>query len=289
MKNNETLFGKLISNTVTVQFPVVADNESILYDSFHVLKNEISTTGYSEMIQYVTRNFSRILTLATSKKSKSLRIISDKDFLIALDLSRVQFSRNDISKFNRIYRAYTINPEKNVIYSQESADVFYRIAFRINKKMVQIIMNLGISEKDAIWLIVNRYSAFDERRNIKRMVRAIQHMDPKIVTEQMIVDIFSKTFNDQFENLFISVMTDRFDSFDDKNEQYVYSTVSNAVLDILDTMDEDEIRDILINYENELSQSGTYGRFSLKTINSGDYPNICEIIKELYQMGINID
>ena len=289
MKNNETLFGKLISTTVTVQFPVVADNESILYDAFHVLKNEISTTGYSEMIQYVTRNFSRILTLATSKKSKSLRIISDKDFLIALDLSRVQFSRNDISKFNRIYRAYTINPEKNVIYSQESANVFYRIAFRINKKMVQIIMNLGISEKDAIWLIVNRYSAFDERRNIKRMVRAIQHMDPKIVTEQMIVDIFSKTFNDQFENLFISVMTDRFDSFDDKNEQYVYSTVSNAVLDILDTMDEDEIRDILINYENELSQSGTSGRFSLKTINSGDYPNICEIIKELYQMGINID
>lgn len=289
MKNNETLFGKLISNTVTVQFPVVADNESILYDAFHVLKNEISTTGYSEMIQYVTRNFSRILTLATSKKSKSLRIISDKDFLIALDLSRVQFSRNDISKFNRIYRAYTINPEKNVIYSQESADVFYRIAFRINKKMVQIIMNLGISEKDAIWLIVNRYSAFDERRNIKRMVRAIQHMNPKIVTEQMIVDIFSKTFNDQFENLFIAVMTDRFDSFDDKNEQYVYSTVSNAVLDILDTMDEDEIRDILINYENELSQSGTSGRFSLKTINSGDYPNICEIIKELYQMGINID
>ena len=84
-------------------------------------------------------------------------------------------------------------------------------------------------------------------------------------------------------------MTDRFDSFDDKNEQYVYSTVSNAVLDILDTMDEDEIRDILINYENELSQSGTSGRFSLKTINSGDYPIICEIIKELYQMGINID
>nr|DAV27459.1 MAG TPA: hypothetical protein [Caudoviricetes sp.] len=289
MKKNETLFGKLISNTVTVQFPVVADNESVLYDAFHVLKSEISTTGYSEMIQYVTRNFSKILTLATSKKSRSLRIISDKDFLIALDLSRVQFLRNDISKFNRIYRAYIINPEKNVIYSQESADVFYRIAFRINKKMVQIVMNLGISEKDALWLIVNRYSAFDERRNIKRMVRAIQHMDPKIVTEQMIVDIFSKTFNDQFENLFIAVMTDRFDSFDDKNEQYVYSTVSNAVLDILDTMDEDEIRDILINYENELSQSGTSGRFSLKTINSGDYPNICEIIKELHRMGINID
>ena len=289
MKKNETLFGKLISNTVTVQFPVVADNESVLYDAFHVLKSEISTTGYSEMIQYVTRNFSKILTLATSKKSRSLRIISDKDFLIALDLSRVQFLRNDISKFNRIYRAYIINPEKNVIYSQESADVFYRIAFRINKKMVQIVMNLGISEKDALWLIVNRYSAFDERRNIKRMVRAIQHMDPKIVTEQMIVDIFSKTFNDQFENLFIAVMTDRFDSFDDKNEQYVYSTVSNAVLDILDTRDEDEIRDILINYENELSQSGTSGRFSLKTINSGDYPNICEIIKELHRMGINID
>lgn len=289
MNNNKISFDKLITPTTKVNFPIAYDKESILYDAFRVIKDEILNIGYSEMIQYVVRNFSEILTLATAKKSKSLRIISDKDFLIALDLSRIQFSKNDVNKFNRIYRAYIINPKKNVLYSQESADVFYRIATRINKKMIQIIMNLGISEKDAMWIIVNRYSATDERRNIKRMVRVIQHMDPKTVTEQMIVDIFSKTFNDQFENLFISVMTDKFDTFDSKNEQYVYSTVSNALLDILNTMDEDEIRDILINYENELSQSGTSGRFSLKSINSGDYPNICEILKELHQMGINVD
>ena len=84
-------------------------------------------------------------------------------------------------------------------------------------------------------------------------------------------------------------MTDRFDSFESKEESYVYSTVSNAILDILNTMDEEEIKDILMEYEDELRKSGVTGRFSLKSINSGDYQVICEKIKELESMGFKID
>ena len=84
-------------------------------------------------------------------------------------------------------------------------------------------------------------------------------------------------------------MTDRFDSFESKEESYVYSTVSNAILDILNTMDEEEIKDILMDYEYELRNSGVTGRFSLRSINSGDYRLICEKIDELESMGILID
>ena len=99
-------------------------------------------------------------------------------------------------------------------------------------------------------------------------------MDPDIMTEQMIVNVFSKTFSDQLTNLFISIMTDRFDAFDDDNEKYVYSAVSNAILDILNTMDIDEIKDIVFEYENELKRSGVKGRFSMLAISPGEYPEI---------------
>ena len=105
----------------------------------------------------------------------------------------------------------------------------------------------------------------------------------------MVVDIFAKLFSDQFTNLFIATMTDRFDSFDDDNEKYVYSTVSNALLDILNTMDRHDIKSIIIDYENELRRSGVPGRFSLNSINSADYDVICNIIDELEFEGYDID
>ena len=150
-------------------------------------------------------------------------------------------------------------------------------------------MSLGLSESYALWIAVNRNSSTDERRNIRRMVRAMQHMDPDIMTEQMIVNVFSKTFSDQLTNLFISIMTDRFDAFDDDNEKYVYSAVSNAILDILNTMDIDEIKDIVFEYENELKRSGVKGRFSMMAISPGEYPAICRAMDEIEAMGIKIE
>ena len=57
MNNNKISFNKLITPTTKVNFPITYDKESILYDAFHVLKDEILNIGYSEMIQYVVRNF----------------------------------------------------------------------------------------------------------------------------------------------------------------------------------------------------------------------------------------
>ena len=263
--------------------------EEILYSSFIIIKNRISKYGYSEMCDFVTSNVTELLSSAISRSPTSLRMIVDRDFLIAMDISNISLNREYTNRFNRVYRAYFTNPSNNVIYNDECAQLLYRLALKFNRKMVDIISGLGLDENAALWIVVNRYSSTDERQNIRRMVRAMQHVNPSVMTEQMVVDIFAKTFNDQFGNLFISVMTDRFDSFESKEESYVYSTVSNAILDILNTMDEEEIKDILMDYEYELRNSGVTGRFSLKSINSGDYRLICEKIDELESMGILID
>lgn len=263
--------------------------DEILYMSFLNIKSSIKYQGYAGMIEFVTANILSLLSSAVDKKPRALQIITDKDFLIAMDMANVSLNREYVNRFNRVYRSYVINPAKNVIYNDDSATLLYQIALKLNKKMVTILIGVGLEEKDALWLMVNRYSSTDERRNIRRMVRAMQHIKPFIMTEQMVVNIFAKTFNDQFTNLFVAAMTDRFDYFDDDDEKYVYSTVSNALLDILNTMDSDEIKDILMEYEDELRKSGVSGRFSLRSINSGDYRTICEVIDEIEQMGFKID
>lgn len=266
----------------------ISSLEDNRYNDFINIKSRLKMHGYNEMMRYVSENILYLLSSAVDKKPRALQTITDKDFLIAMDIANLDLSREYINRFNRVYRAYIINPSKNAIYNQESADMLYKIALKLNKRLVEILESINLQEKDALWLVVNRYSSTDERRNIRRMVRAMQHMSPRLMTEQMVVNIFAKTFNDQLTNLFCAVMTDRFDYFDSKDEEYVYSTVSNALLDILKTMDIDEIKDILLEYFDELQKSGVNGRFSIEAINGSDYGEILNAIDEIKDMGMRV-
>lgn len=263
--------------------------DECMYLDFINIKTRISFHGYNEMCRFVQNNITQLLSSAVDKKPKALQIITSREFLIAMDMCNIALNREYTNRFNRVYRAYVINPSKNVIYNKINADLLYNVALKLNKKLVNILISLGLSENIALWIVVNRYSSTDERRNIRRMIRAMQHVDPSIMTEQMVVDIFSKTFNDQLTNLFVSIMTDKFDFFDSEDEKYVYSTISNAILDILNTMDEEEIQDILMEYTDELHKSGVSGRFSLKAINSGDYGPICRAVDELESRGLVVE
>lgn len=280
-------FKPAISKDFTEEGKMMSADE-IIYSNFTNIKNRINFHGYGEMCKFVEDNILKLLSSAVDKKPRALQIITDKEFLIAMDMSGITLNKDYINRFNRVYRSYVIDPSKNVIYNETSALMLYKVTLGLNKKMVNILENIGLSESDALWLIVNRFSSTDERRNIRRMVRAMQHMSPNIMNEQIVVNIFAKTFNDQLTNLFCAIMTDKFDYFDSDDERYVYSTVSNALLDILNTMDIDEIKDIVMEYCDELRKSGISGRFSLNAINSGDYRQICQAIAELEELGIKI-
>lgn len=263
-------------------------NDNIYFADFINIKNRIRFSGYGEICNFVQLNILTLLSSGVDKKPKILQMITDKDFLIGFDLCNIDLSREYINRFNRVYRAYMINPSQNAIFNEESARLLYKIAYKYNKDYISKLVKINLRESEALWLAVNRFSSTDERRNIRRMVRAMQHMSQDFMTEEMIVKIFATCFNDQMSGLFCAVMTDTFDMFDDLNEEYVYSTVSNALLDILTSMDVDEIKDILKEYLDELNRSGTNGRFSLNSINPSDYKNIVEATKDLEMMGMKI-
>ena len=260
-----------------------------LYQLFITIKNRISQHGYTEMCNFVINNITELLTSAVDKNPNSLKIITDKDFLIAFDITNLNLTKEYINRFNRVYRAYMINPANNAIFNQECANLMYKIAFKYNQEVVNSIITKDLVESNALWIVINRYSSTDERRNIRRAVRAMQHINRNIMDEDMIIRIFTKLFKDQLTNLFCAVMTDRFDEFDDYNEEYVYSAVNIAILRILNTMDYDEIKDILMLYGNELKESGTKGRFSLNSISPDDYRKVVDAKDEVEKVfGIKI-
>ena len=261
---------------------VILPTESNTYKQFYAIKEKVPTVGYNEMYKYAKDNLVFILKNAIDKNPEALQIIIDKDFLIGMEMCELEeLNRDNTIKYNRIFRAYV----KNENSSPDIIHVMECNAKKINKRLYMILLGLGLTEKDAIWLAVNRYSSTEERRNVRRLTREMQHIDKSIMTEQMIVDIYSKTFSDQLTNLFCSVMTDRFTKFIDENEEYVYSTVSNALLDILEQMPYADIESILVAYINELNASGLTGRFYLNSINSIDWPRINRVIDKLDSMG----
>lgn len=287
----------IIDNNNLIKGPELSYN---IYQTFISLKNRISYTGYNDMCNFILNNITQLLTSAVDKNPNSLKIISDRDFLYAIlllmnesnpnyNILKEKFTKEYINRFNRVYRAYMINPAKNAIFNLDTADLMYRIALKLNRDTVNKIVTKDLVESNALWIVINRYSSTDERRNIRRAVRAMQHIDRNIMDEDMIVKIFSKLFQDQLTNLFCAIMTDRFDEFDDYNESIVYSSVNIAILKILNTMDYDEIKDILILYARELNESGIKGRFSLDTISPDDYGKIVEAKDEIEKVfGIKI-
>lgn len=287
----------IIDNNNLIKGPELSYN---IYQTFISLKNRISYTGYNDMCNFILNNITQLLTSAVDKNPNSLKIISDRDFLYTIlllmnesnpnyNILKEKFTKEYINRFNRVYRAYMINPAKNAIFNLDTADLMYRIALKLNRDTVNKIVTKDLVESNALWIVINRYSSTDERRNIRRAVRAMQHIDRNIMDEDMIVKIFSKLFQDQLTNLFCAIMTDRFDEFDDYNESIVYSSVNIAILKILNTMDYDEIKDILILYARELNESGIKGRFSLDTISPDDYGKIVEAKDEIEKVfGIKV-
>jgi hypothetical protein len=266
--------------------PFMYKNE--LIKEFCEIRSRIGKSGYNEMSNFAYNNIHKILDLCIldNKSNIGTSIIADTDFLIGLDtINDLEFNNDYLIKFNRVARSYLLLPSENKMYRRKSARLFLDIAYTVNKQMVDILMSIDLPYKVALWLTINRYSSTDERKSIRRLTREIQHQSIVLMTPQMVVDIYSKTCSDCMTTLFCSVMTDRFESFLDEDENLIYSIVSNSLLDILETMSYEDIEYILTEYITEISRNHIRGRFYLNGINYGDYPRINNVLEKLDSMG----
>ena len=166
--------------------------------------------------------------------------------------------------------------------------VYYTIGWIANQNIVQELTKFGLSKTLSIYLATVRKSSFKARENISRLNFSIMCSDPKIMTVQMITNIYCVTFNtiDEIKDLFILTMKDTYVFH--STEEWVTPdliTVANnmnyAILSILDSLPVNKIKYILTEYSNmatieDLTEDEV--RFSFKLINLSEFSSLKGIV-----------
>ena len=170
--------------------------------------------------------------------------------------------------------------------------IYMAIVKVVDQKDIMNLMALGLDELTACNLAFCRYGSFKEQVNVKRLNFSICFRDAELMTEQMIVWIYEKLF-DNITDLFIGTMLEVYnpEEFEDfgNNFMEVYGAIGLAVLTILNNMTSTNIYRVLKTYEstwrNEHKCSPT--RFSLRTL-SNDYSRIVKVVEALAMENIFI-
>lgn len=154
----------------------------------------------------------------------------------------------------------------------------------VNREAINRLISIGLDENTACNLALCRYSSSNEKTNVKRLNFAIYHRDPNIMTDQMVIWIYEKLFS-RVSDLFIATMFEVYTEQQqvDFGENFMenYGTVGLAVLIILNNMTSENIKKVLIGYNEEWNFLGCPPvRFSLRAL-SADYARISKVVEYL--------
>ena len=202
-------------------------------------------------------------------------------------ISSIPITNDIIVACNRIiYDYFTLdNADK---YIKQKYLVISKI---VNKDLISSLMTIGLDEDTASNLAICRHSSVNEKTNVKRLNFTIYFKDSEVMTEQRIVWIYEKMFDrisDLFQAIMFEVYTPQQEEVFNANFPENYSTVSLAILCILNNMTSNNIKRVLLGYNTEWEYKGKPPvRFSMRAL-SNDYSRINNIVESLAQEGVFI-
>lgn len=165
--------------------------------------------------------------------------------------------------------------------------LLFTISKIVNQDVLPGLLGLGLNEELCDFLALSRFSSSKELINVKRVNFIIRSQPSSLMTEQMIVDIYSKLF-DSVSTLFSGTILDVEQFSEEEYEaSLVYSTISNAVLDILETLKLEDIRQVLLSFNitREYYYNSKPVRFTLNALGD-DYNRINTVIQSLKAEGV---
>lgn len=170
-------------------------------------------------------------------------------------------------------------------------DKVLRLSRVVNYAYIQQLVGVGLDEVTASNLVLCRFSSIKEKINIRRLNFVICTKDPEVMTTQMIVYIYEKLF-DRVGELFKETMWEYYtpDQEVELGNDFleIYSTVSLAILTIVNNMPMASIEKIITGYVTDWEYIGRPPtRFSLISL-SADYNRIQLVVEALTERGIYV-
>lgn len=261
-------------------------NSSLLREKL----KHIDTLSDRELFMLVRDSFDSVLKQIFSNKDQDyLKIITNTKFLIALHqvVSNINLNHTQRMQCNKLAYDY-FTSENNDPYIKQ---LFFALSKSVNREIIGALCSIGLGEDLASYLALARFSSEKEIINVKRLNFIIVSSSVDIMTEQMIIRIYEKLF-DSVTPLFEGIMFDGLDMDDEyisESMNLIYSTISLAILEILNNMPSQDIRKVLISYQGdyEALYHQTKPRFQVSAI-SGDYMRILNVIDSLKEEKIFI-
>ena len=176
---------------------------------------------------------------------------------------------------------------KNDNKSKEISALMINFSKVVNKDITPRLCGYGLSEDVATMIALARYSSEREITNTKRLNRVIMQQPMKIMTEQMIVDIYCALYTSALD-LFEGVMYD-IASYQtlNENEKEIYGTITLALLDIINELPMSLIKEVLRCFTNnqQMLHPDSRLRFNIESFCPEDYPRLDECIQWMKNNG----
>lgn len=258
---------------------------------------DITNMSDEELFSFVKSNYLEIMIMIFSGKGneqKYLSLFLDNRFLMNLItvLTNAQQVPLDI-KMNACKIAFDYMSSTKMQKDEMTYTLIKQIAEIVNRDTLFDLLRI-IPKDLALYLTVAMYSTNSESINIQRMNFIIAQAGSSVFNEQKIIDTFihfGKYSGMRMTSLLESHMfsVDPVNISEDMEE--MYSTISMAILDMLNHMTTPEIRQVLMNYSNDfmMKYNSDYRviRFSLRNLSS-DYDRITITADILSNEGYNI-
>lgn len=281
--------------------------------------NELETKSKRELVNINIMDTPVFNIQVLYDKLSNIDKVSDKELYSVLKIGYKELLKDIFTKDTPLYLSLLTNARFITIFTQvmasESLDydsqvycnkiaydyltssgqkdryikqLYYTLSKVVNRAKIPGLLGLGINEDLASYMTLARYSSLKEIINVERLNFIIVSSPKELMTEQMIVWIYEKLF-DRFTPLFEGVM---FDVLTDEDEESytdnmleIYSTISLAILDIMNNLPLADIRKVLISYVGDYEilyrKPGEKSvRFSMKSL-SQDYSRINQVVEAL--------
>lgn len=249
-----------------------------------------------DLRRFIQQHFNSIMnnTFSGQDSARYVALFRDVRFLDALIdvLIRMQFFEKDtVVRCNTIcYHYLTLSEcDKDPLVVSR----MIQMSNVINRNGLPHLLGLGLRENLVSTLLIARYSDFDLNICVKRVDTIIIRQPKELMNQKMIGEIFKSLYNpmEEFPRIFPYFMLDVLPDYnenipntlwitDDIDE--VNSVMNLAVLDILDNLPSQLIRNTLVNYAEgyRIVNSGKRVRFSMQRL-SDDYYRINDIVYAL--------